>query len=144
MSFLLINSIWHFILWCFLNALLIQHGLKPSSCLDANVAGVDEECRKVQYAFFECKRSLVSYTSHYHSLVYQCFIEIFSDKIRREHSIFVLTLALMISKYKLSTWRLISIHFLKKLVEKICLKIKAFSSGWSFCYFSYPALLTMY
>lgn len=41
------------------------HGLKPSGCLDANAAGVDEECRKVQYAFFECKRSLLDFRTRF-------------------------------------------------------------------------------
>lgn len=36
-----------------------QHGIKPESCLHANAEGVDEKCRGVQHAFFECKRSLV-------------------------------------------------------------------------------------
>ena len=45
--------------------LLTQHGLKPRSCLDANAEGVDQDCRKVQYAFFECKRSLVRTVTSY-------------------------------------------------------------------------------
>lgn len=40
--------------YCFM-----QHGIKPESCLHANAEGVDEKCRGVQHAFFECKRSLV-------------------------------------------------------------------------------------
>ena len=39
---------------------------------------------------------------------------------------------------------LISIHFLEKLVERICLKIKAFSLSWSFYWFSWTFLLIMY
>ena len=39
---------------------------------------------------------------------------------------------------------LISIHFLEKLVERICLKIKAFSLSWSFYWFSWAFLLIMY
>ncbi|XP_015761072.1 PREDICTED: cytochrome c oxidase assembly factor 5-like [Acropora digitifera] len=42
-----------------------KHGLKPNNCLDATAEGVDENCRKVQYAFFECKRSLLDFRTRF-------------------------------------------------------------------------------
>ena len=56
--------------------------------------------------------------------------------------IFILSLQTPISTYKFSI--LISIHFPEKLVERICLKIKAFSLSWSFYWFSWTFLLIMY
>ena len=38
-----------------------QLGIKPESCLNPNAEGVDEKCRSIQHAFFECRRSLVRY-----------------------------------------------------------------------------------
>ncbi|RMX55804.1 hypothetical protein pdam_00009566 [Pocillopora damicornis] len=34
-------------------------GSKPNDCLNPDAQGINENCRRVQYAFFECKRSLV-------------------------------------------------------------------------------------
>jgi len=42
-----------------------MHGLKPNSCLHADTEGVDQDCRKVQYAFFECKRSLLDFRTRF-------------------------------------------------------------------------------
>ena len=38
---------------------LPQDGLSPHECLKFDVDGVDDACRKTQFLFYECKRSLV-------------------------------------------------------------------------------------
>ena len=38
---------------------LPQDGLSPQECLKFDVDGVDDACRKTQFLFYECKRSLV-------------------------------------------------------------------------------------
>lgn len=42
-----------------------KHGIKPESCLNANAEGVDEKCRSVQHAFFECRRSLLDFRTRF-------------------------------------------------------------------------------
>ncbi|CAH3125900.1 unnamed protein product [Pocillopora meandrina] len=37
----------------------MNFGSKPNDCLNPDAQGINENCRRVQYAFFECKRSLV-------------------------------------------------------------------------------------
>jgi len=43
----------------------LQNGFSPKECLQEGKPGISEECRSLQVAFFECKRSLVSHTSNY-------------------------------------------------------------------------------
>lgn len=49
--------------------ILFQNKNNPNYCMRSEAEGVTDECRKIQYAFFECKRSMVrsSYVMHNHS-----------------------------------------------------------------------------
>ena len=38
----------------------LQHGFSPKECLQEGKPGQNRDCRPLQVAFFECKRSLVS------------------------------------------------------------------------------------
>ncbi|EDO35361.1 predicted protein [Nematostella vectensis] len=44
---------------------VVKHGMRPSECLKAESAGVEDDCRRVQYAFFECKRSLLDFRNRF-------------------------------------------------------------------------------
>ena len=42
----------------------LQHGFSPKECLQEGKPGQNRDCRPLQVAFFECKRSLVSWSSY--------------------------------------------------------------------------------
>lgn len=42
-----------------------KYGSKPNDCLNTEAQGMNEDCRRVQYAFFECKRSLLDFRTRF-------------------------------------------------------------------------------
>ncbi|KXJ25888.1 cytochrome c oxidase assembly factor 5 [Exaiptasia diaphana] len=44
---------------------VVKHGNHPTMCMKTDVEGVSDDCRKIQYAFFECKRSLLDFRTRF-------------------------------------------------------------------------------
>jgi len=38
---------------------MVKDGKTMKECMDKEIAGVDTDCRQIQFAFFECRRSML-------------------------------------------------------------------------------------